>query len=185
MGDIWNNEILVLILEQAFGVLALICTVVSMQLKSKKPLMVLQTASEAFIVAQYLVKNATTGALMASVSFIRDLIFTKYGKKRAPFWILLIIYAAMTVLTIVSWNGPLSLLPFVGSIIYAFTLWYGEVKWIRLGNAVGNSPYLIYTLLTGNWALFAMTLLEVISSAIGFIRIDMLGKKKKAKKNKR
>ena len=177
-----DNELLVFILGQAFGIFALICTVVSMQLKKKRPLMILQTASEAFIVAQYLTKNAITGALMASVSFIRDLIFTHYGKKRAPFWILLLIYAAMTGLTILSWAGPLSLLPYIGSIIYAYTLWYGKVKWIRLGNAVGNSPYLVYTFVTGNYALFIMTLLEVIAATIGFIRIDILGKKKNSKK---
>lgn len=168
---------LTFILEQAFGILALICTVVSMQLKKKRPLMVLQTASEAFIVAQYFVKGAITGSFMAIVSFIRNVIFTKYEKKRAPLWILLVIYAVMTALTVVSWAGPISILPYAGSLVYAWSLWYGKVKWIRLGNAVGNSPYLIYTLLTGNYALFIMTLLEVISAAIGFIRIDILGKK--------
>ena len=177
-----DNEIVVLILEQSCGTLALICTVISMQLKKKRPLMILQTSSEAFIVAQYLIKGAVTGALMASVSFIRDIIFTKYGKKRAPFWILLVIYAAMTALTAVSWAGPLSLLPYIGSLIYAWTLWYGKVKWIRFGNAAGNSPYLIYTFVTGNWALFVMTLFEVISSIIGFIRIDVIGKKKSKKR---
>lgn len=88
----------------------------------------------------------------------------------------------MTVLAIVSWAGPLSILPYVGSLIYAWTLWYGKVKWIRLGNAVGNSPYLVYTLLTGNHALFIMTLFEVLSSIIGFLRIDVFGAKKKSKK---
>lgn len=170
---------LTFILEQAFGILALICTVVSMQLKKKRPLMVLQTASEAFIVAQYFVKGAITGSFMAIVSFIRNVIFTKYEKKRAPLWILLVIYAVMTALTVVSWAGPISILPYAGSLVYAWSLWYGKVKWIRLGNVVGNSPYLVYTLLTGNYALFIMTLLEVISAAIGFIRIDILGKKKK------
>ena len=181
-----ESETITFILGQTFGILALICTVVSMQLKKKRPLMILQTASEAFIVAQYLVKGAITGSFMAMVSFVRDVIFTKYDKKRAPLWILLAIYAIMTVLTAISWAGPLSLLPYVGSLIYAWSLWYGQVKWIRLGNAVGNSPYLVYTLLTGNYALFIMTLLEVISSAVGFLRIDVFGKKKKtAKKSKK
>ena len=180
-----NNDILLFILEQTFGIFALICTVVSMQLKKHRPLMILQTASEAFIVAQYLVKSAFTGAMMASVSFIRDVIFTKYGKKRAPFWILLAIYAAMTVLTIISWAGPLSLLPYCGSLIYAYTLWYGKVKWIRFGNAVGNTPYLFYTFITGNYALFIMTLLEVIAAAIGFINIDIIGAKKKKSSRKK
>lgn len=173
-----DNELLVLILEQAFGILALICTVVSMQLKKKHHLMILQTSSEAFIVAQYLVKGAFTGALMAITSFIRDLIFTKYGNRRAPVWILVAIYTAMTIFTIISWAGPLSLLPFSGSIIYAWTLWYGKVKWIRLGNGLGNTPYLAYTLLTGNYALFIMTLLEVISSFVGFYRLDIRSQKK-------
>ena len=155
-----------------------------MQLKKKRQLMVLQTASEAFIVAQYLVKGAITGSFMAMVSFIRDIIFTKYDKKRTPLWVLLIIYAIMTILTIISWAGPLSLLPYVGSLIYAWSLWYGKTKWIRLGNAVGNSPYLIYTIVTGNYALFIMTLLEVISSAVGFIRLELPSKKKNAKKRK-
>lgn len=179
-----DNEIIIFILGQAFGILALICTVVSMQLKKKRHLMLLQTASEAFIVAQYLVKGAITGSFMAMVSFVRDIIFTKYDKKRAPLWILLVIYVIMTILTAISWAGPLSLLPYIGSLIYAWTLWYGKTKWIRLGNAVGNSPYLIYTLLTGNYALFIMTLLEVISSAVGFIRLEMPNKKKNAKKRK-
>ena len=176
-----DEAVIAYIVEQAFGIMALVCTVVSMQLKKKRPLMILQTASEAFIVAQYLMKGAITGALMATVSFVRDFIFTKYGKKRAPLWILLVIYAFMTVFTIVSWSGPLSLLPYSGSLVYAWTLWYGKTKWIRLGNAVGNSPYLIYTLVTGNHALFVMTLLEVLSSIIGFLRIDVIGKKKKGK----
>ena len=173
-----DNSVLIFVLGQAFGVLALICTVVSMQLKKKRPLMLFQTASEAFIVAQYLVKGAITGSFMAIVSFVRDIIFTKYDKKRAPLWILIVLYIIMTVLTIVSWAGPLSALPYVGSLIYAFTLWYGKTKWIRLGNAVGNSPYLIYTLVTGNYALFVMTLLEVISAIAGFIRIDIIDAKK-------
>ena len=177
-----DNELTIFILGQAFGILALICTVVSMQLKKKRQLMVLQTASEAFIVAQYLVKGAITGSFMAMVSFIRDIIFTKHDKKRTPLWVLLVIYAIMTILTIISWAGPLSLLPYVGSLIYAWSLWYGKTKWIRLGNAVGNSPYLIYTIVTGNYALFIMTLLEVISSAVGFIRLELPSKKKNAKK---
>ena len=179
-----DNELTIFILGQAFGILALICTVVSMQLKKKRHLMLLQTASEAFIVAQYLVKGAITGSFMAMVSFIRDIIFTKYDKKRTPLWVLLVIYAIMTILTIISWAGPLSLLPYVGSLIYAWSLWYGKTKWIRLGNAVGNSPYLIYTIVTGNYALFIMTLLEVISSAVGFIRLELPSKKKNAKKRK-
>jgi len=180
-----DSSVLTFILEQAFGIFALICTVVSMQLKKKRPLMLFQTASEAFAVAQYLVKGAFTGSLMTVVAFVRDIIFTKYDKKRAPLWILLVIYAVMTVLVVISWSGPLSLLPYVGSLIFAWSLWYGDVKWIRLGDAVGNSPYLIYTLLTGNYALFLMTLLEVISAAVGFIRIDVLKKKKKTTKKRK
>lgn len=184
-----DGALITLITEQAFGFCALICTVVSMQLKKKFPLMVLQTASEAFIVAQYLVKGAFTGSLMSVVSFIRDIIFTKFNKKRTPLWVLLTLYAVMTALTIASWAGPISLLPFGGSLIYAWSLWYGKTKWIRLCNAIGNSPYLVYTILTGNHVLFVMTLFEVASAAIGFIRIDILGKKptkkQKRKKSKR
>ena len=179
-----NNEILIFVLGQAFGVFALVCTVVSMQLKKKRPLMILQTASEAFIIAQYLVKGAFTGSFLAIVSFIRDIIFTHYGRRRAPLWILIVLYIIMTILTALSWAGPLSILPYVGSLIYAWSLWYGKVKWIRLGNAVGNSPYLVYTILTGNYALFAMTLFEVLSAAIGFIRIDLLGKRPAKKRKK-
>lgn len=179
-----DHPIVIFILGQAFGILALICTVVSMQVKKKRPLMILQTISEAFIVAQYLIKGAITGSFMAIVSFIRDVIFTKYDKKRAPLWILLVLYVIMTVLTIVSWAGPLSILPYIGSLIYAWSLWYGKTKWIRLGNAVGNSPYLVYTLLTENYALFAMTLFEVISAIAGFIRIDIIDAKRGGKKSK-
>ena len=166
------ENIFTFILEQAFGICALVSTSISMQLKKKRSLMILQTTSEAFIVAQYFVKGAITGSYMAIVSFIRDIIFTKYDKKRAPIWILLAIYTVMTVLTILSWSGPLSLLPFVGSLFYAWSLWYGKVKWICFGNAVGNTPYILYTILTGNYVLCIMTVIEVISAWIGFFRPD-------------
>lgn len=180
-----DNTFIIFILGQAFGILALICTVISMQLRKKRRLMLLQTASEAFIIAQYFVKGAFTGSLMAIVSFVRDIIFTKYDKHRSPLWILLVIYIIMTILMILSWAGPISLLPYVGSLIYAWTLWHGKVGWIRIGNAVGNSPYLIYTILTGNYALFIMTLLEVIASLIGFFRIDVFDERKRTKSLKK
>ena len=179
-----DNGIVVFVLEQAFGIVALISTVISMQLKKKRPLMIMQTISEAFIVAQYWVKGAFTGSFMAIVSFIRDIIFTKFEKKRAPLWVLLVLYAVMTILTAISWAGPLSILPYAGSLVYAWSLWYGKVKWIRLGNGIGNSPYLIYTILTGNYVLFIMTLFEVLSAFIGFFRIDVFGMKKSSKKRK-
>lgn len=180
-----SDSFLTLILDQAFGILALICAVVSMQLKKKRPLMIMQTLSEAFVVAQYFVKNAITGSFMSIVAFVRDIIFAQYDKKRPPLWILLALYAAMVALTVVSWSGPLSLLPFAGSLVYAWSLWYGKVKWIRVGNAVGNSPYLVYTILTGNYVLFAMTLFEVISALVGFIRLDLLGKPQKRRRRNR
>ena len=178
-----DNSFWTLLLEQAFGILALICTVVSKKKKKKRPLMIFQTASEAFIVAQYFVKGAITGSLMSIVGFVRNIIFTKYDKTRAPLWILIVLYIIMTILTAISWAGPLSILPFSGSLIYAWSLWYGKVKWIRLGNAIGNTPYLVYTILTGNYALFVMTLFEVLSAIIGFIRIDVLNKKLRKRKS--
>lgn len=75
--------------------------------------MILQTASEAFIVTQYFVKGAITESLLSIVSFVRDAILTKYEKRRAPLWLLIVLYIIMTVLTIVSWAGPLSALPCV------------------------------------------------------------------------
>lgn len=180
-----SDSFLTLILDQAFGILALICTVVSMQLKKKRPLMIMQTLSEALVVAQYFVKNAITGSFMSIVAFVRDIIFAQYDKKRPPLWILLALYAVMVALTALSWKGPLSILPFAGSLVYAWSLWYGKVKWIRVGNAVGNSPYLVYTALTGNYVLFAMTLFEVISALVGFIRLDLLGKPQKRRRRNR
>lgn len=165
-----DNPIFIFLLGQTFGIIALICTVISMQLAKKRPLMVLQTLSEVFIVLQYWVKGAITGSLLSIVSFIRNVIFTRYDKRRAPVFVLLTIYAIMILLTVFSWAGPLSLLPLSGSIIYAFFLWYGKVEWIRFGNAVGNTPYLIYTILTGNHALFIMTAIEIASAWIGFFR---------------
>ncbi len=179
MDNFWT-----IMLEQSFGIIALVCTVVSMQLRKKRPLMILQTLSEMFIVSQYLVKGAFTGSLMAVTSFVRDIIVTKFDKKRTPVWVLIVLYVAMTGFTILTWSGPLSLLPYIGSLIYTYTLWYGHVKWIKLGNAVGNTPYIVYTFLTGNYALCIMTLIEVISAVIGFVRYEKNGKSGKTGKGK-
>ena len=127
-------------------------------------------------------KANLTGSILNVIGIFREIVFYNRLDKdwaKHKFWLFFFIGITL-VSPIISWNGPISLLPAFGS-IFAVILFYSK-----------NTDYMRYLsfLAQGLWLIYASVILSVpaiisnaimiLSSIIGIIRSSIL--KKKAKK---
>jgi len=169
------------IIAQIIGILGLICSLLSFQMKTRKWIMVLQMIASLSFSAQLFLLGAVTGGCVDLISFIRTLIFSRNGKKWAssPVWLYIFI-AVMIVTGIFTWQNAWDLLPIAGSILSTVALWMKKEKNIRLISLTVGPCWLIYNLVKGAWSGALNEVLAMTSIVIGLLRNDT-GTDRKAK----
>ena len=159
-------------LAQIFGFTSLIILIISFQKNSKKTLLKYQIVSSSFEAIQYLLLSALSGCVMNITMCIRNLIFFKY-KEKIPNIYLIFIIIVMTILSLISYNGAISLLPCIGSIIYTIALAKSNITITRITNTITCILYLIYDIKVLAIAGMISTITELISTIIAIIRYDL------------
>ena len=161
------------IIAQIIGILGLICSLLSFQMKTRKWIMVLQMIASLSFSAQLFLLGAVTGGCVDLISFIRTLIFSRNGKKWAssPVWLYIFI-AVMIVTGIFTWQNAWDLLPIAGSILSTVALWMKKEKNIRLISLTIGPCWLIYNLVKGAWSGALNEVLAMTSIVIGLLRND-------------
>ena len=135
------------ILAQLMGIGALIFLIYSFQKNNKKTLLKFQIISSFLYAMQYLFLGAITGFLMNIVCMTRNYLFKKYEDIDTSLPWLLLIIGAMSLLTMFSYNGYSSLLPFLAVFLFTISLWNGNLKLIRIFEAVGAILFIIYSII--------------------------------------
>lgn len=98
----------------------------------------------------YVLQNGYTGAAMACIMMVRDLVFVfterKIDNKKINLIIFLISTLSIMVLTIFTYNGPLSLLSVIAALISTFALWQTNVKLYKILGMIGALFWLSYNI---------------------------------------
>ena len=131
------------IMAQIIGGVALIILMLSFQKNNKETLLRFQILSSMLYAIQYLFLNASTGCLMNFACMIRNVIFNKYKDRKVPTYWLGIVLALMILLSVISYNGVISLLPMIAVVLYS-----GIMEW-KLKNSKNyrnNFMFIIYLL---------------------------------------
>ena len=134
------------LIAQLLGLLALVFLIYSFQNNNKKTLLKFQIISSFLYAIQYLFLGAITGFLMNIVCMIRNYIFKKYEDIDTSRPWLLIFIGLMSLLTMFSYNGYISLLPFLAVFLFTISLWIGNLKYIRIFEAIGAILFIIYSI---------------------------------------
>lgn len=169
----------VTITAQVIGFIALICSLLSFQQKTRKRIMVFQMTASLLFSAQLFMLGAVTGGCLDLISFIRSLIFSKNDKEWAssPVW-LGVFVGVMIITGIMTWESAWSLLPIAGSILSTVALWMKSENRIRVISLFVGPCWMVYNIINGAYTgalneIFAMT-----SIVIALIRYN--GKKTKS-----
>lgn len=158
-------------LAQIFGIVALIILIISFQKNSKNTLLKYQIFSSLFFAIQYLCLNAITGCLMNLMTLIRNIIYKKFEK--VPVIYLLLIITAMTVLSIFSYNGFISLLPALAVILYSIALWQKNLTITRITEVISCSLFIVYNIKVLAITGLISTIIEMTFAIIAIYRFDI------------
>jgi hypothetical protein len=143
------NEIVV----QGIGIIGVICFIVSFQIKSNKALYLAQMAGCGMFCIQFFLLGAYTGCLNLVITILRNILLSKADTWKYALWkgwpVLIII--ACTVVTVVTWVGPLTLLPYIAMVGGTIGYYTNNAQKIRFANLVCCSPaWLIYDFVVGS-----------------------------------
>ena len=168
------------ILAQILGIIALVILVISFQKNEKKELLRYQIFASIFFALQYLFLNAINGFLMNVMTIIRNLIFEKQIKK-VPIIYLIVIILSIMLITIMSYNGLISLLPAISVILYSIGVWQNNLKITRILEVISCILFVIYNINVLAIAGIISSLIELSSTLIAIYRFDIKNKNEKLK----
>lgn len=161
------------ILVQVIGFIGVAFFLLSYQVKSNKKLFAFQTVGSGLFCLQFFLLGAYSGCLSLVVSTVRNVMMTRYNTSKIIQWNgwVLILSAAAVAVSVVTWNGLISLLPVAGTISTTIAFWTNNAKNIRIANLAVNSPcMLIYDVLVKSWGGVLNESITIISIVISIMR---------------
>ena len=170
---------------QGIGFVAVAAFILSYQIKSNRRLFLLQLIGSALFCIQFFLLDAFSGCLSLAVNILRNALMMKYNtwKWVQQKWCPGVITALFTVILIVTWNGPVSLLAFIASVSSTFVYWTNSPRNIRLVNLVCASPcWLIYDVIVHSCGGLLSESITLISILVSIIRFGWQGLEKDSEK---
>ena len=156
------------IISQIFVIIQYIFIITTYQVKTKRQIIIFNTLAASSAIISFLCLEAYSGCMMSLVSILRNLLFFKMKEKdKIKLTIILII---LFVLTIFTYNGILSLMPSIGTLLYTLSVWQNDTKTYKKYGILIELSWLIYFIYVKS--LFGIILegISLISIIIGLKR---------------
>ena len=167
---------------QGIGLLSLVCSLASFQMKKRGAIMKLQMTASLLFSLQLVLLGAITGACLDLISFVRTLIFSYRDKHKwasVPVWPIAFI-SVMIITGIITYDSWYSFLAIAGSVLSTVALWMRDGKKIRLVSLVVGPCWFVYNMIAGSYTGAINEVIAVISIIVGIIRHDIKRTPKKA-----
>ncbi|MDO4962505.1 MAG: YgjV family protein [bacterium] len=154
------------------SVLSIALYVASVQFKSKKNILVTQFFASMCYLIVYLIKGAYSGAYIEVLEEVKDIVFIKYEKKgkNIPLAILIVFIVLLFIVSIIFYDGILSILPLLINIILFISTYYKNPKYIRWVMLLSGLMWGIYNIYVGAYVIVIGNILEVISAIIAILK---------------
>ena len=160
-------------LIQIIGFIAMAFFIISYQIRSNRTLFLCQLLGCCLFCLQFCIMGAYTGALGLLVNIARNVLLLKADDWP---WVrrgttLLGIILLLLVMTVYTWAGWISLLPFISVAVTCVGYWTDNAQKIRLSQLIGSPCTLLYDLMIGSWGGVlseTITLLSIIISIFRF-----------------
>ena len=158
---------------QGIGFVAVLFFIFSYQLRSNRMLFLCQLLGCSIFCLQFCLMGAYTGAVSLLVNILRNLLLLKidqwdWVKSKVTMSGILLLLAVMTILT---WDGWISLLPLASVGVTTVGYWTNNAQKLRLSQFFGSPCTLLYDILIHSWGGViseSITLDSIIISVIRF-----------------
>lgn len=158
-----------------FSILAFLALFISICTKDRKKSLYVQSLNCFFESIYDFIVNAYTGAVLSIINLIRTLFFVNKDKFNKIFYIcLLFIFEIIIIINcIFTYQGYISLLPTIGSMIRAYCLWQTNMKLVRFSGLTTGILYGLYYVHYQSWFLVMGDILLFIISLISIYNYDI------------
>ena len=158
---------------QGIGFLGLAFFIISYQIRTNRSLFLYRMIGCIFFCVQMCLLGAFTGAIGLFVNILRNLLLLRINEWK---WIkskltLTGIILLLLIMTVYTWTGWISLLPFASVAITSIGYWTNNAQKIRLSQLLGSPCTLLYDILICYWGgamSEALTLVSIIVSIFRF-----------------
>lgn len=158
---------------QAIGILGVALFIISYQIRSNRALFLCQLMGCIVFCVQFFLMGAYTGAISLIVNIARNLLLIKsndwkWAKSQVTLAAIILLLLVMTICT---WAGWISILPFVSVAVTSIGYWTQNAQKIRLSQLFGSPCTLLYDILVHTWGgavCEAITILSIIISIVRF-----------------
>lgn len=160
-------------LSNIFGILGIGSTVLIYQQKTRKGLVLSKLLSDVIWFLYYFSLSAYSGAAIAVIGMVRELVFINKDKKWAkhPIWLVFFLTLSFGC-AVFTWKNAFSLLPCIASAVSVISFWIGKPKLSRILSYPISACMLTYDIASGAILGIVNELFTVVSSVIGAIRHD-------------
>ncbi len=166
------------IIANGFGVLSTLCFIFSFQIKSNKALYITQAIGNVFYGLQFWLLGATGGLFNMGMQTLRNLLMLKYNDWKWMHWkgCAPLFCVPSFVYMILTWTGPLQILPFIAFSVACLAYWTNSAKLIRLSEIACVSPaWLIYDLIEGAYGGILTELVILGAVIVSIVRFGWKG----------
>lgn len=163
-----------------FSILAFVALVLSICIKDRKKSLSVQSLNCFFEAVYDFIIGAITGAFLSIINFIRTFIFMQSEKISKKIYILvLVVFEGIIIVNcIYTWNGFISLLPTIGTIIRTYCLWQTNMKMVRISGVTTGVLYGLYYSYYQSWFLVMGDMILLVTSIISIYKNDVKNKRK-------
>ena len=160
-------------LSNIFGILGIGSTVLIYQQKTRKGLILSKLISDVIWFLYYCSLSAYSGAAIAVIGMMRELVFINREKKWAnhPIWLAFFLTLSFGS-AFLTWKNVYSILPCIASAISIISFWIGNPKLSRILSYPISACMLTYNITCMAIIGIINEIFTVTSSIVGFFRLD-------------
>ena len=138
------------IASQILGLCLCIISFFIYYLKKREHILITKLISDVLCVIQQAMVGASTGAMINGIAVARELIFYNRGRKKWASHIvwLFVFIGAMGISPVLTWQGPISILPAIGSSLAVMAFYCKRPTHTRIFGLFAQTLWLIYTVVT-------------------------------------
>ncbi len=160
---------------QAIGFIPSLISILSIQLKTRKKILILQLSCGIMWVLHYYLLGAYTAVLTNSIGILRSTLSYFNDRKWAKSIFYLYLIIALSVLSsIVTWAGVQSILPSLSLIATAIGLWSHNLTLTRILFTLQSPLLLTYDIIVGSWGSAIIEVIAFISFLLALLRLDII-----------
>ena len=168
------------LIPQGIGIFAVALFLISYQQKKRRNIIIINSASRAAYVLQYILLGAFVGAALDVLGMISAILA---GKKNTPFfkkyakWWIIGIDAVIIVVGILLYKNIFSLFALAGILLQSTALWLNNERSIRIVSLIGSPFWLTYNLTSHAFGSAVGDALTICSIAIAMVKYKDFCKK--------